>query len=108
MLPRLSRLFMRDTTLCQCGCREVVRPGKRFRRGHNNRVMPDDIRRRISRALMGRKVPQDAIDKRRRTMFSRKELLTPLPHKYGKSPAMRALPWYRLFEWFKGKLWKKN
>ena len=59
--------------LCLCGCGELVR-GK-YKRGHwgRNRRRPEEIGRRISLKLTGKKRTQESIEKQRAKLIGRKQ-----------------------------------
>ena len=43
--PRVVELKPLEPTTCECGCGEAVRPGRRFRPGHNARGHMREARR---------------------------------------------------------------
>ena len=50
---------MAKQMLCECGCGQVVRPGRRFVSGHNARVMSDETKEKMSVSRMGHSVSEE-------------------------------------------------
>lgn len=52
-----------EKKLCECGCGEEVKPGKRFIQGHHHRCRSEETRQRFSEVRKGKKPSPETIEK---------------------------------------------
>jgi len=53
----MERIKLNRRKLCECGCGQVVKPGRRFVRYHRNKCITDETKEKISKSLRGRVFP---------------------------------------------------